>query len=191
MSTNDNLVDAPQRAHLRVAAVGDLHVREQDEGAYRGFFAKVSKRADVLLLCGDLTQYGKTSEAETLASDLSSCSIPVLGVFGNHDYQSGQSEEIRKILRAAKMVLLDENNFELNGVGFAGVKGFGGGFGRHMLTSFGEQAIKDFVAEALNESLKLENSLRTLDTDRIVTALHYSPVAATLQGEPPEILPFL
>ena len=176
---------------LRVAACGDLHVRDQSESSYRAFFAKVSKRADVLLLCGDLTHLGRVAEAETLASDLSSCSIPVMAVLGNHDYQSGQVDEVKKILKSTKIVLLDDGPFEYEGVGFAGVKGFCGGFGRHMLTSFGEEAIKLFVTEALNESLKLENSLRTLETERTVVVLHYSPVAATLEGEPPEIYPFL
>jgi Icc-related predicted phosphoesterase len=184
MSTTD-------KRPLRIGAIGDLHVREQPHGEYRGFFAKASKRADVLLLCGDLTQMGLVAEAENLASDLSSCSIPVLGVLGNHDHQSGQGDEIKKILKAAKMVLLEDGPYEYEGVGFAGVKGFCGGFGRHMLTSFGEDAIKTFVTEALNESLKLENSLRTLNNDRIVVALHYSPVAGTLEGEPLEIFPFL
>ena len=114
-----------------------------------------------------------------------------MAVLGNHDYQSGQVDEVKKILKSTKIVLLDDGPFEYEGVGFAGVKGFCGGFGRHMLTSFGEEAIKLFVTEALNESLKLENSLRTLETERTVVVLHYSPVAATLEGEPPEIYPFL
>jgi Icc-related predicted phosphoesterase len=184
MSTGDN-------GAIRIAAIGDLHIRETDVGAFRSVFAKVSKRADVLVLCGDLTHLGKPSEAEVLASDLGSCSIPVLAVPGNHDYQSGHAEEVKKILRQAKTVFLDDTPFEYRSVGFAGAKGFCGGFGRHMLTSFGEEAIKIFVTEALNESLKLENSLRALEGNRIVTILHYSPVVGTLQGEPLEIYPFL
>jgi Icc-related predicted phosphoesterase len=181
MSTEDKRV--------RVAAVGDLHVHTP--GAYRGFFASVSKRADVLALCGDLTHLGTTAEAEALAADLASCSIPVLAVLGNHDYQSGQADEIRKILTDTKVILLDKQTFEFGGIGFAGTKGFCGGFNRHMLTSFGEEAIKHFVNEAVNESLQLENFLRELSTERTVVILHYAPIPDTLQGEPPEILPFL
>jgi Icc-related predicted phosphoesterase len=76
-------------------------------------------------------------------------------------------------------------------VGFAGVKGFIGGFGRGELGAFGEDAIKVFVDEALNEARKLENQLRTLRTDRVMAVLHYSPIAATVEGEPLEIFPFL
>jgi len=176
-------------AKLRVAAVGDLHVRA--EGVYRGLFASASKRADVLALCGDLTHLGGKSEAEALAADLASCSIPVVGVLGNHDYQSGEVEEVRKILSAAKVALLDTERFEYRGVGFAGAKGFCGGFNRFMLTSFGEDAIKQFVNEAVKEALQLENSLRELTTERTVVVLHYAPIPGTLQGEPPEIMPFL
>jgi Icc-related predicted phosphoesterase len=174
---------------LRVAAAGDLHAHAP--GAFRELFSTVSRVADVLALCGDLTNFGTAAEAEVLAADLTFCSVPVVGVLGNHDYQSGAAEEIRKILTAAKMVLLDHERFEYRGVGFAGVKGFGGGFNRYMLTSFGEEAIKAFVAEAIKEALQLENSLRELSAKRTVVVLHYSPIAGTLLGEPPEIFPFL
>ena len=85
----------------------------------------------------------------------------------------------------------ETETFELNGVGFAGAKGFGGGFDNRMLTPFGEDAIKQFVTEAVNESLKLEVALNNLRTERTVVVLHYSPIAATVVGEPPEIFPFL
>jgi len=177
-------------SRLRIAAIGDLHVHEQ-AGAFKSVFSEASKHADILALCGDLTQLGVPAEAEALASDLGACSIPVVGVLGNHDYQSGRATEVRKILQAAKMVLLEEESFEYQGVGFAGVKGFCGGFNRNMLTSFGEDAIKQFVSESVNEALRLENSLRTLNTDRTIVVLHYAPITGTLQGEPLEIFPFL
>jgi Icc-related predicted phosphoesterase len=174
---------------LRVAAVGDLHVHAA--GAYRDFFVDVSRRADVLALCGDLTHLGGIAEAEGLAADLASCSVPVVGVLGNHDYQSGHAEEVRKILCAAKLVLLDKEPFIYQGVGFAGAKGFCGGFNKYMLTSFGEDAIKHFVAETVNEALQLENCLSALKTERTIVVLHYAPITATLHGEPLEIFPFL
>jgi Icc-related predicted phosphoesterase len=147
--------------------------------------------ADILLLCGDLTHLGTVVEAESLATDLGACMIPVVGVLGNHDYQAGHSDDISKVLRSAKVQLLGNDPFEYRGVGFAGVKGFCGGFNRHMLTSFGEDAIKRFVTESINESLQLENALRTLTTSRTVVVLHYAPIVGTLQGEPLEIFPFL
>jgi len=93
---------------LRLAAIGDLHVNEQDGKSYRDLFREISDNADVLALCGDLTNFGKTGEAERLASDLSACSIPVVGVLGNHDYECGQPEEVAHILRQGGMTLLDE-----------------------------------------------------------------------------------
>jgi Icc-related predicted phosphoesterase len=176
---------------LRVAAIGDLHVHDKPPGPYRTLFIELSTRADIVVLCGDLTNLGSLTEAENLAADIASCTVPVVGVLGNHDYQSGHGEEIKKILRGALMVMLEDEAFEYQGVGFAGVKGFAGGFNRYMLTSFGEDAIKAFVNEAINEALKLENALRTLNTSRVVVALHYAPIADTLKGEPLEIYPFL
>ena len=142
---------------LRVAAVGDIHVHENSSDVIQEVVAQVSGNADVLALCGDLTHLGLPEEAERLARDLRDCRIPVVAVLGNHDYQSGHAEEVKKILKAAKVTILEgTETFELNGVGFAGGKGFGGGFDKHMLAPFGEDAIKHFVTEAVNESLKLE-----------------------------------
>src|SRR5215468_8796229 len=177
---------------LRVAAVGDLHVPHNSDDTLQWLFDKVSQAADVLALCGDLTQLGLPQEAEKLANDLRTCRIPVVAVLGNHDYQSGQQEEVKKVLRPAKVVVLEETEtFQLNGVGFAGAKGFGGGFDKHMLTPFGEESIKHCVSEAVNESLRLEVGLNSLRTGKAVVVLHYSPIAATVVGEPPEIFPFL
>jgi Icc-related predicted phosphoesterase len=176
---------------LRVAAIGDLHVMEDSVAPYRELFAEIGGKADVLVLCGDLTNFGKTKEAEILADDIRACSIPVLGVLGNHDYECGQPEEVCSILHDAGMTILDEQAVEIEGVGFAGVKGFLGGFGRGELAPFGEPIVKAFVDEVLNESRKLENQLRTLRTDRSVAVLHYSPVLGTIEGEPPEIFQYL
>ena len=176
---------------MRVAAIGDLHVVEDSVAPYRELFAEVSSQADVLVLCGDLTNFGKTSEAEILAEDIRTCSIPVLGVLGNHDYESGQPDEVARILHEAGMTVLDEQAHEIDGVGFAGVKGFMGGYGRGELAPFGEPIAKAFVDEALNEARKLENGLRQLRTERTVAVLHYSPVVETLEGEPVEIFQYL
>jgi Icc-related predicted phosphoesterase len=183
MSANDR--------KLRVAAIGDLHVTEDADAPYCELFAEISGVADVLLLCGDLTNFGREREAEILAEDLGACTIPVLGVLGNHDYESGQPERVAEILREAGMTVLDEQAVEIEGVGFAGVKGFLGGFGRGELAPFGEPIVKAFVDEALNEARKLENGLRQLRTERSVAVLHYSPIIATLEGEPVEILQYL
>jgi Icc-related predicted phosphoesterase len=174
-----------------VAATGDLHVTEDSVAPYRELFVEISREADIVVLCGDLTNFGKISEAEILAEDLRACKIPVLGVLGNHDYECGQPEKVAEILHQAGMTILDEQAVEIDGVGFAGVKGFIGGYGRGELAPFGEPEIKAFVDVALNEARKLENGLRSLRTDRSVAVLHYSPVPDTLQGEPIEIYQYL
>ena len=171
--------------------MGDLHVREDNGVSYRDLFGEISREAEVLVLAGDLTDLGKPKEAEILAQDLKACSIPVVGVLGNHDYECGAPEEVTRILRDAGMKVLDGQSVEIDGVGFVGVKGFAGGFGRRMLGSFGEPAIKQFVGEAMNETLRLENAMRQVRAKRSLVILHYAPIPDTIESEPLEIYPFL
>jgi Icc-related predicted phosphoesterase len=182
---------ATEEPKLRVAAIGDLHVMEDSVAPYRELFTEISNSADVLVLCGDLTNFGRTTEAEILAEDIRACTIPVVGVLGNHDYECGQPEKVSEILHQAGMVILDEQAHEIGDVGFAGVKGFLGGFGRGELAPFGEPLVKAFVDEAMNEARKLENQLRTLRTERNVAVLHYAPVTETIEGEPEAIYQYL
>src|SRR5438094_9871257 len=176
---------------LTFAAIGDLHIREDRTPLFRELFAEISAKAEVLVLCGDLTDVGKPREAEVLADDLRACSIPVVGVLGNHDYESGQAEEVEKILKAAGVHLLKGQSYETNGVAFVGVKGFVGGFGRRMLASFGEAVLKAFVAESVKEAMRLEDAKRAVGNERAVVVLHYAPILDTVEGEPLEIFPFL
>jgi Icc-related predicted phosphoesterase len=181
-----------EKERLRIAAVADIHVKKTSQGAFQALFANASDNADVLLLCGDLTDYGAVEEAKILAKELtSSLRIPALGVLGNHDYEAGKQEEIEKILTDAGVTILDGDATEIMGVGFAGVKGFGGGFGRRSLGAWGEEIIKKFVHETIEEALKLESALARLRTPQKIAVLHYSPIQATVQGEPPEIVAFL
>jgi len=180
------------RETLRIAAVADIHVKKTSAGALQPLFAKVTESADVLLICGDLTDYGTEEEAKILAKDITaSLRIPALAVLGNHDLESNQEKEVVRILTDAGVVILDGDSYELHGVGFAGVKGFAGGFGRRALGAWGEPIIKSFVHETVNESLKLEAALARLRTDQKIALLHYSPIQATVAGEPLEIMPFL
>lgn len=177
---------------IRLAAVGDLHVHKTSRGALQPLLAPVNDSADVLILCGDLTDYGLVEEAQVLAQELKSAvRIPIVGVLGNHDYESGHEREVCAILTDAGVKLLDGEACEIQGIGFAGVKGFVGGFDRGTLGSWGESAIKRFVQEALDEAIKLESALARLRTSRRIAILHYSPVRATVEGEPLEIYPFL
>jgi len=176
---------------MRIAAVADLHYTKNSAGSLRTFFQQAADAADVLLLCGDLTDYGLPEEAHILADDLSVARIPILAVLGNHDYETGHHEEVVRIFSIAGVRVLDGEACEINGVGFAGIKGFAGGFGRRALGPWGEPTIKQFVNEALQEALKLESALAKLRTTQRIAMLHYSPIEATVQGEPPEIFAFL
>lgn len=176
---------------VRVAAVGDIHCKKTSQGTLQPFFSRISESADVLLLCGDLTDYGLLEEARVLVQELTAVTIPTLAVFGNHDYESGNQEEVKQILFDAGVRVLDGEAWEIRGVGFAGVKGFAGGFGGKALGAWGEEAIKRFVHEAVDEALKLEAALAKLETSHKIAVLHYSPIQETVEGEPPEIFPFL
>jgi Icc-related predicted phosphoesterase len=175
---------------LRVAAVGDIHFGPRSE-SIQGLLAHAAQHADVLLLCGDVTNRGLPEEAEALARELRGVKVPVLLVLGNHDFESDHQREVSDILANAGVKVLDGDSVEIQGVGFAGVKGFGGGFGRRALASFGEPSIKAFVRETLEEMLKLEAALARLKTERRVVLLHYSPIQETVEGEPADIFPFL
>jgi Icc-related predicted phosphoesterase len=180
------------RPPVRVAAVGDLHCTKTSQGALQPLFAAASANADVLLLCGDLTDYGLPDEARVLAREIAAAlRIPAVGVLGNHDYESGQHEEVVEILREGGLVILDGDGHEVGGLGIGGVKGLGGGFGERALQPWGEDIMKRFVREAVDEALKLESALARLRTSRRVAILHYSPIQATVEGEPPELYPFL
>jgi Icc-related predicted phosphoesterase len=176
---------------LRLAALADLHCTKTSQGAFQTLFAKITDAADVLLIAGDLTDYGLPEEAKVLARELTALKIPAAAVLGNHDIESGKSEEVCQIVRDAGLVVLDGDACELKGIGVAGVKGFGGGFGKRALGPWGEPIIKQFVREAVDEALKLEAAFARLRTSPLVALLHYAPVAATVDGEPPEIFPFL
>jgi Icc-related predicted phosphoesterase len=181
-----------ERDTLRIAAVADIHVKKTSAGAMQPLFAKISESADVLLLCGDLTDFGTVEEGKILAKEITSAlRIPALAVLGNHDFESNHEQELVQILTDAGVVVLDGDSYELHGVGFAGVKGFGGGFGRRALGAWGEPIIKSFVHETINETLKLEAALARLRTPQKIALLHYSPIQATVQGEPLEIVAFL
>jgi Icc-related predicted phosphoesterase len=177
---------------VRVAAIGDLHCTRTSQGLYQPLLAQIAQTADVLVLCGDLTDYGLPEEAHVLVKELSAASkLPIVAVLGNHDYESGQPDAVKHILTDANVKVLDGDAVEVQGIGFAGAKGFCGGFGRGTLSAWGEAAVKAFVQEAIDEAMKLESALARLRTQHKVAVLHYAPVRGTVEGEPPEIFPFL
>ncbi len=176
---------------MKLAALGDLHIGKSVEQRYEPLFQKISQEADVLLLCGDLTNRGLREEVELLASELISCTIPVVAVLGNHDYDHDHQENIAHMLRERRVIVLEGDSTTVKGVGFAGSKGFIGGFDGYMMQSFGEQKLKEIVAQGVDEALALEQALGRLETDKKVVLLHYAPIRATVVGEPPEIFPLL
>jgi Icc-related predicted phosphoesterase len=177
---------------VRVAAIGDVHCTKTSQGVLQPLFQQINERADILLLCGDLTDYGLPEEAEVLAKELTSgLKIPVVAVLGNHDFESGKVQEVQDILGEASVRVLDGDSCEIHGIGFAGAKGFAGGFGERALEPWGEESIKRFVHEAIDEALKLERAISRLQTAQRIVVLHYSPIRGTVEGEPPEIFAFL
>jgi Icc-related predicted phosphoesterase len=179
----------------RIAAVADIHVKETDKGKWINYFKEVSKQADVLLICGDLTDTGDEVEAQVLAEELKACTIPVVSVLGNHDYEKGRHKLIRQIVQNENVHVLNGESIVIGNIGFAGIKGFGGGFDNFMLSMFGEGAMKAFVQEAVDEALHLDRALARLDGDypnlKKIALLHYAPIKDTVIGEPEPIFPFL
>jgi Icc-related predicted phosphoesterase len=181
-----------ETGQTRIAAVADIHYSKTAKGKLRDLFVNAAANADVLVIAGDLTEYGSPEEATVLAEDLRThVRIPVLAVLGNHDFESGKSAEVQGALESVGVTFLDGSGIEIDGVGFAGVCGFGGGFDRQMLSSWGEPLIKAFVQEGVDHALRLGKALTNLATEKKVVILHYSPIRGTVKGENPEIYPFL
>jgi Icc-related predicted phosphoesterase len=180
---------------IRIAAVGDLHMTAGSRGTLRPAFLDLAGRADALLLAGDLTQLGKTSEAQLLAAELRDLPVPVVAVLGNHDFHSGEAPAIRSTLERIGVTVLEGESITLQigsqRLGIAGVKGFGGGFRGGCGHKFGEPEMKAFVQITEDEAMRLERSLGELEADYRVALLHYAPIVETLRGERLEIFPFL
>jgi uncharacterized protein len=176
---------------MRIAATADLHFSPQSYDKIREPLSRVREEADVLVIAGDLTNYGKPDEMHSLLNALVRLRIPIVAVLGNHDYESGQEQELIKMMTTEGIKVLDGSSYERDGVGFAGTKGFIGGFGRGVLTAFGEKEVKAFVQASIDETMKLERALSMLRTEKIVIVTHYAPVSETVRGEPAEIWPYL
>lgn len=185
--------EAPKKT--RIAAVADIHVKATDKGIWAEYFREISKMADIFLIGGDLTYTGDEVEAQVLSEELKSCNIPVVMVLGNHDHEKGRQKLIRHTLQNENVHVLEGEFVVLGDIGIAGVKGFGGGFDNHMLSLFGEEAMKSFVKEAVNEALGLDRALKRLSEEhedkKIIVLLHYAPIKTTVHGEPEEVYPFL
>ncbi|HUR69442.1 MAG TPA: metallophosphoesterase [Candidatus Thermoplasmatota archaeon] len=178
---------------LKIAATADVHARADDEARIAETFAHVRDEADVLVLAGDLTDHGRPGEAEALLRGLHDVGVPVVAVLGNHDHENGDPKGILRILGSAGIHILDRRRptCVVEGVGFAGVKGFGGGFGDRLVRGFGEDSLKAFVAASVLEAEALRAGLLSLETETKFAVLHYAPVVGTIDTEPSELWPFL
>jgi Icc-related predicted phosphoesterase len=176
---------------MRIAAVADIHIKKENYEEDLRRFSSVNDLADVLIVAGDLTNHGLPHEMSACLRIFEHIRIPIVAVLGNHDYESGHQDELAGMLRVAGVHLLDGNCFELDGVGFAGTKGFCGGFAPHELMPFGEIDIKNFVDISDREMVKLDYGLAQLHTPTKIAITHYAPIKETIVGEPEPIFPFL
>src|SRR6266513_1092505 len=176
---------------MRIAATADLHFTPARFSALHDQLNHVRDEADVFVLAGDLTNYGRPEEMEPLLNVLVRLRVPTIAVLGNHDYESGRESDLIRMMTQEGIKVLDGTAYERDGVGFAGTKGFLGGFGRGVLTAFGEPEVKAFVQKAIDETLKLERALSMLRTEKRIVVTHYAPIADTVKGEPEQIYPYL
>ncbi len=176
---------------MKLAAVADVHFKAENCESDARQFAKLNQLADALVVAGDLTNHGMPEEMRGCLQVLGRVHVPIIVVLGNHDHENGHQDELTGMLRLAGIQVLDGQCFEIDGVGFAGTKGFCGGFAPHELMPFGEQGIKTFVEIAEREAIKLDYGLAQLRTEKKVAITHYSPIKETVIGEPEPIFPFL
>lgn len=181
---------------MKVAFAADVHARASpgepdDSPRIRALFRDVAEKADVLVLAGDLTDHGRPAEMEALVRGLDGIGVPVLAVLGNHDHESGSAKDVVRVLEAWGVKCLQGEAVVIDDVGFAGVKGFGGGFEGGIIRGFGEEALKTFVSESVIQAEALRGALLGLESDAKVAVTHYAPIPDTLGEEPVSIHAFL
>jgi Icc-related predicted phosphoesterase len=176
---------------VRVAATADLHCRVDTTSLVDDLLGDIAGQVDVLVLAGDLTDTGLPEEARCLARQLRRISIPIVCVLGNHDHESGKPGEVANILSTGRVCVLDGSALVIGDTGFAGTKGFTGGFGANLVQSFGEADLKRFIQAGVEEAARLQQSLARLNTRHKLAVLHYAPIVGTLKGEREQLYPFL
>ena len=181
---------------IRIAAVADVHCAKTTKGALQPIFTAAAEQADVLLLCGDLTDYGTAEEAHVLADELAVVKVPIVAVLGNHDYHSGHAAEVAAELERGGVLVLDRGHTILEvgevEVGVVGTKGFVGGFPGAEIPDFGEPLLRQIYQETSAEVEALEVGLEAVaGCHKRVVLLHYAPIVDTIVGEPEAIWAFL
>ncbi len=181
---------------LRVAAAADVHTRESRREHTERAFGALAGTADLVLLAGDLTTYGRPEEAQVLADACRPLEMPVIAVLGNHDWHENRRDELVAVLDAAGITMLDRS-WTIKcvrdcDVGIVGVKGFVGGFPGSHLADFGEPLLRRVYAETTAEVEALAEGLRRVSHCPLrLVLMHYSPTEETLEGERREIHAFL
>jgi uncharacterized protein len=189
--------DGRDECAIRIAATGDIHLgREGDQARWAEAFAGLRERVDLVLLAGDLTTHGEPEQAAMVAAAVSGLDVPVLAVLGNHDWHVNRRDELVAVLQEGGIDVLEREHrvLEMHGVevGIAGCKGFGGGFDGAHIPDFGEPLMRELYTESMHEVDALDAGLRAIALCPFrIALLHYSPIAATLEGERSEIWPFL
>ena len=187
--------DGDQRP-VRIAAAGDVHVRETHRRQVADAFARAGEGVDAILLAGDLTTHGEPEQAEVLAAACRPLDVPVIAVLGNHDWHVNRRDELVAVLEDAGVVVLDPGvaTFDARGrdVAVVGAKGFVGGFPGSHLPDFGEPVLRQVYAECTAEVEALDRGLREVAVCSVrIVLLHYAPVVDTLRGERRDIWAFL
>jgi Icc-related predicted phosphoesterase len=183
-------VSAPQVVRVRVAAIGDLHLRGREEPSAVPGLAGLAEHADLLLVAGDLTENGRLVEAEAAGELLAAARLPVVAVLGNHDLRSLRRVAFRRALERCGIEVLDGCATLVrlsNGsrVGIAGTAGSGGGFWPHEgPTAIHARTLKRLALRARRECEALERALLSLDADVRIATLHFAPTTTTLGREP-------
>ena len=179
--------DSPRA--IRVAAAGDLHIREANRDRIAAAFEEVRDVADLIVLAGDLTTHGQAAQARLFGAACTACDMPVYAVLGNHDHHSGEAAAVSAELDAAGIHVLDRDYaiLAVEGVevGSGGVKGFVGGFAGSHLPDFGEPLLRRVYEETTHEVEGLDRGLAAVAHCPVrIVVMHYSPISETLSGEP-------
>ncbi len=181
---------------IRIAAAGDIHIREANRQALSEAFAALQGEVDLVLLAGDLTTHGEPEQGAWLAEACAGVDVPILAVLGNHDWHENRPDELIPALEAGGITVLERETcvLELEGteVGIAGLKGFVGGFPGSSLPDFGEPLLREVYRQTSDDVAALDESLRAIaHCPYRIVLMHYSPCADTLRGEPEGIWAFL
>lgn len=170
---------------VRIAAIGDLHIRTTVPSEFVRQLIGIEDRADILIVPGDITNGGRIQEVELAAELFQRIHIPIVGVMGNHDRRTMRRRYFLSILEQAGVRMLDGATWEYMGIGIAGVSGSGGGFWPEEPDPVSNRAWQALAVRARREASRLDTALNQLSTQRRIALLHFAPTISTLVGEPP------